>query len=215
MMTRQAARLAPASRLCLLLALAMLTATLFPGALGLLAWDRQAVHEGQLWRLLTAHVAHLGLSHLLLNLLGLALMRALFWQSMRWQLLPGLLLASALGVSFGLFWLTPGLNAYVGLSGVLHGAWAGSALWLLLSAKADAGSVDRLCWALALLLVAGKLLAESLQAASPVASAIGGTVVHESHALGALAGLAWVGCLCAARLLPGPLRMMTAAPRFD
>ena len=36
-----------------------------------LAYDREQVAAGELWRLVTAHVVHLGWSHLLLNLAGL------------------------------------------------------------------------------------------------------------------------------------------------
>ena len=38
-----------------------------------LAWDRSALADGELWRLVTGHFAHLGWSHLGLNLAGLAL----------------------------------------------------------------------------------------------------------------------------------------------
>ena len=43
----------------------------------LLRYDRAALAAGQWWRLLTAHVVHLGLEHAALNSLGLVLMWAL------------------------------------------------------------------------------------------------------------------------------------------
>ena len=44
----------------------------------LLRYDRGAIAAGGWWRLLTAHIVHLDLHHLLLNELGLVLMWALF-----------------------------------------------------------------------------------------------------------------------------------------
>ena len=45
-----------------------------------LRYDRSAIAAGGWWRLLTAHIVHLDLHHLILNELGLVLMWALFAQ---------------------------------------------------------------------------------------------------------------------------------------
>src|SRR5690349_9713127 len=60
---------------CLALAIPELGGDLVRNAL---SYDRAALAEGQLWRLLTAHFVHLDAQHALLNGLGLVLMWALF-----------------------------------------------------------------------------------------------------------------------------------------
>jgi rhomboid family GlyGly-CTERM serine protease len=87
---------------------------------GLLRYDRSAIAAGGWWRLLTAHTVHLGLHHLLLNELGLILMWSLFAQDygpIEWCVI---VLAGALAISCGLWWLSPRVVWYVGASGVLH-----------------------------------------------------------------------------------------------
>ena len=86
-----------------------------------LAWDRDALAAGQLWRLLSGHFVHLGWSHLVLNLAGLALVSWLVgkWFSLgRWLLIGA---ASIAAIDIG-FWLVHvSLDGYVGLSGLLYG----------------------------------------------------------------------------------------------
>jgi rhomboid family GlyGly-CTERM serine protease len=86
----------------------------------LLRYDRSAIAAGGWWRLLTAHTVHLDLHHLLLNELGLVLLWALFAQDydpIEWCII---VCAGALAISSGLWWLSPHVVWYVGLSGVLH-----------------------------------------------------------------------------------------------
>jgi len=136
----------------------------------------------QPWRLVTAHIVHLGWSHLLLNLAGLALVWALVGEYLdsRWWLL--VLAVSAAAVSGGLCLFDPALQWYVGLSGVLHG---------LLVAGAIAGLAKRRTEALLLLgVVAAKLIWEQLSGPLPGSEAsAGGAVVVDAHLFGAIAGL--------------------------
>jgi rhomboid family GlyGly-CTERM serine protease len=86
----------------------------------LLRYDRSAIAGGGWWRLLTAHIVHLDLHHLLLNELGLVLVWALFAQdydAVEWCVIVS---AGALAISSGLWWLSPRVSWYVGASGVLH-----------------------------------------------------------------------------------------------
>jgi len=90
----------------------------------LLRYDRGAIAAGGWWRLLTAHVVHLDLHHLILNELGLVLMWSLFAQDydpIEWSII---VLSSALAISSGLWWLSPRVAWYVGASGVLHSIMA-------------------------------------------------------------------------------------------
>lgn len=86
----------------------------------LLRYDRAAIAAGGWWRLLTAHLVHLDLHHLVLNELGLVLMWALFaadYNLTQWCIIVS---SGALAISCGLWWLSPQVSWYVGASGVLH-----------------------------------------------------------------------------------------------
>jgi rhomboid family GlyGly-CTERM serine protease len=93
----------------------------------LLRYDRGAIAAGGWWRLLTAHMVHLDLHHLVLNELGLVLMWALFAQDYEADEWCAIVLAGALAISAGLWWLSPKVAWYVGASGVLHSVMAAGA----------------------------------------------------------------------------------------
>lgn len=167
---------------CGALSLAALLPLCWPSALSGLQWQRAALADGQYWRLLTAHLVHLEMRHLLLNLLGLLLICELLWDDMAIAEAWILLLVSALGVSL-LLWLNqPQLNWYAGLSGVLHGLWAGCAGAALLRKKS-------FFYASALLLLGAKL---AYQADNQIGSLTGMPVVPVAHLYGALSGGLWL-----------------------
>ncbi len=83
--------------------------------------DRGLVLDGQLWRLLTCHLYHINSTHLIYNLLGLALVLSIncrLWQSAQGA---GIVLALSLWVSVALLFNNPEILYYGGLSGILHG----------------------------------------------------------------------------------------------
>ncbi|MDO8304228.1 rhombosortase, partial [Herminiimonas sp.] len=201
-------------RLCLLLCLLAILLALLPQSLRVFAYDRQALLDGQFWRLLSAHLVHVNGWHLLFNLAGLLLLCELLWQRLPACHAVGLLLASAVAVSAGLWLSMPELQRYAGLSGVLHGIWAGSALLLLLRPAAIAGEA-RIWWALSLLALAGKLLSEALGVASPALSMTGVVVITQAHALGAAGGLAYAIAAWFVGRMPGRWCGMTRSPAFD
>ncbi|MCC2596704.1 rhombosortase [Pusillimonas sp. MFBS29] len=85
-----------------------------------LRFSRQALGQGEWWRLLSGHVVHLGWTHTLLNIAGVLLCCALapwLFNSRVWFRIVAL----ALGVGMLLWWLSPGVSLYVGFSGVLYG----------------------------------------------------------------------------------------------
>ena len=106
----------------LLVILLILAAVLGLGdsASALLRYDRGAIAAGGWWRLLSAHIVHLDLHHLILNELGLVLVWALFAQDYDPVEWCAIVLAGALAISSGLWWLSPRVGWYVGASGVLH-----------------------------------------------------------------------------------------------
>jgi len=170
--------------------LAILGALGLPVAFGAAArrafcYDRAAIAAGQWWRLLTAHAVHLGVHHLILDELGIVLVWALFadaYDAVDWLAIVAF---GALAIGCGLWWLSPGVEWYVGSSGVLHAA-------------AAAGIVERIVararerWLLLALLVGKVALEQLLQAAGrrePM-------VVVDAHFYGAVAGFAIGAALC-------------------
>ncbi|MFC1749407.1 rhombosortase [Pseudomonadota bacterium] len=135
----------------------------------------------EFWRLLTGNFVHLGWSHLVLNVLGLALIWGLFWNTFEIPAWSVITLISSLAVGGGLFWLNPEIVWYVGLSGLLHGLFVAGAL----------GGIRRGDRREAILLVAiiGKLLWEQAYGAMPgTADMAGGPVIVDAHLYGAIGG---------------------------
>lgn len=156
-------------------------------------YERAAVLDGELWRLLSAHVVHLGWSHTWLNVAGLFLVWALFGHALRGR--RGVLaLACALAaIDAGFVFNEPHLAWYVGFSGALHGLFASGAV-------AGIGAREREAWVLGALLAA-KLAWEQLAGPVPFTEALaGGPVVENAHLYGALGG-ALAGAVLAA--IPG------------
>lgn len=151
-------------------------------------FDRQAILQGQYWRLLTAHFVHLNGLHLGLNVLALLVWPGLFGAAVPgrvWLLAFPLL---ALAISAGIWWRLPYITSYAGLSGVLHGAFVLGACRLL------AQAAERRFALLLLLLVLLKILAEWQGGDSPSGALIGGHVLVEAHRYGAFAGVLLALC---------------------
>ncbi|MAA65368.1 MAG: rhombosortase [Alteromonadaceae bacterium] len=171
-----------------ILAVTLLAAWTLPGAL--LEWSRAGIVEGEYWRLLTGHWTHVGLAHLLLNLLGLMVIGALFsHREGIWQWLLALIVI-ALGVSLSLLWLMNDLDWYRGFSGCLYG---------LLAYRGVVSLTDRPGFAATVLVFTGlKLLADSVMTGDGLsADWIGAAVIWQAHITGAVTG-AVVGVLCLA-----------------
>ena len=158
---------------------------------------------GQWWRLLSGHLVHLGWSHLMLNLGGLALAWLLVGRLFSASFWVLLLLICALSTSLGLLFFNPLLDWYVGLSGVLHGL-------LLAGGVVSALRGEREAWLLCAL-VAGKLLWEQLLGPLPGSSdAAGGTVIVDAHLYGGVSGLV-AGLLAVAMARPMRERLLSRA----
>lgn len=169
-------------------------------AADLLRYDRAQIAEGQWWRLLTAHIAHLDPRHAALNMLGLILLWVLFardWSPRQWIVL---LLAAALAVDGGLWFGDPSVCWYLGASGVLHGVMAAGTFAWVRRHPPVAGTM-------AALLVA-KLAWERLAGPLPLAGR-GVPVVVDAHLYGASAGFITSVLFWAARRGPGLPRQET------
>lgn len=166
-----------------------------------LRFERSAIADGELWRLITGHWVHLGWSHFLLNVVTLGILWGFardlvrpFW----WVLLWG-----GLCVSGGLWVWTPGLDGYVGLSGALHTLFVVGGLQLLARGEYRLGVVLGLA-------IAFKLGHEQMHGALPSSEYLsGGPVIVDAHLYGAIGGLVWAllaGACSVFRARRGPRR---------
>src|SRR4026207_2303069 len=103
--------------------LVVLLAVMYGGdhAAQVLRYERAAVLSGEAWRLLTGHLVHADLSHLLWKGVGRAPASVLFagdYSPGEWI---AVMLASTAAIDLGFLAFEPQIEWYVGLSGVLHG----------------------------------------------------------------------------------------------
>lgn len=155
-----------------------------------LKYDREAIFDGQYWRLFSAHFVHGTTQHLMLNVAGLAVIAALFPRDYSLKGWLCVLAFSITVIDIGFVFYEPQLHWYVGFSGVLHGALAAGAIaWWRKETSA-------LSLALSAILV-GKLCWEQWYGALPLSGDL--PVVVDAHLYGALGGALAGSILWAAR----------------
>lgn len=163
-----------------------------------LRYDRTAIGSGEAWRLVTGHFAHLGLSHFVLNALGMALIAYLviaLFTPMQWLLITGFVIA---GIDLGFWVLEPQLHWYVGLSGLLHGIWAAGAVGGLRTGLVD----HRLLFAV----LVGKLVYEQWLGPLPGSEdTTGGQVIVAAHLYGAIIGALIAAWFSLRQARPAPI----------
>jgi rhomboid family GlyGly-CTERM serine protease len=97
-----------------------------------LQFDRQAIFQGQVWRLVTGNVVHWSLEHFFLDVGPFLIVGVLYERYFQRQY-PWILLTSAVAVGGGVLLLAPEMGTYRGLSGVDSGQFAaalGVEFWL-------------------------------------------------------------------------------------
>ncbi|UTV26922.1 rhombosortase [Photobacterium atrarenae] len=174
-------------RIYLILAALLLAITQLPAIQAWLAWDRQAIQAGEMWRILTGNLTHTNWPHMLMNTLALAIISFIFRAHVHLKSYTTLILG--LSAVVGIAILASDIHWYAGLSGVLHGLFAWGVVkdiqarqkggWLLLL-----GLGVKVGWEQ---VVGGSASSEAL---------IGARVAIEAHLAGALAGgLIALGCI--------------------
>ncbi|MCK4709934.1 MAG: rhombosortase, partial [Gammaproteobacteria bacterium] len=136
----------------------------------------------------SANFVHLNTMHLLMNILGIALILVFFATHLKISQWLVLIVFSSLFVSIGLLWLNPDVHRYVGLSGVLHGLFIAGAIIEIRRFPVSG-------WLLSAILIL-KLVWEQLNGAMPGSeSMIKGHVLVDSHLYGAISGLIFISIL--------------------
>ncbi len=149
-----------------------------------LEYRRGAILHGQLWRLVTGNIVHLGWIHLLRDGTGLFLIWGLMGHWLDERAWCALIAVSALAVGLGLLVFNPAIAWYVGISGVLFALFCAGALSQLsrrplFAAALLTGMTTIVAWTL----YAGPLPGET--------TGLGGAVVPQAHLYGALCGAAF------------------------
>ena len=168
-------------RTYLILAIGLMFIAQFPASQAWLAWDRDAILNGEVWRILTGNLTHTNWPHMIMNALALAIITFIFRLHFSARPYSFLLLTLAAAVGLGIF--ISDIEWYAGLSGVLHGLFG----W---GAVRDIQARQKGGWLL-LAGLAGKIGWEQFFGGSASSAAlIGARVAVEAHLAGALAGFA-------------------------
>jgi rhomboid family GlyGly-CTERM serine protease len=148
-----------------------------PRAFTALAFDRSSILRGEVWRLFTAHLVHVGRDHLLWNLAAILLVWLLVGRGLALRSWLVVCAAVAGASSAGVLLVDPATSVMAGLSGLLHGLWGAGA-------TGEIRRGERLGWLL-LAALAAKIVLELVVGPS----ALLGPVAVGVHALGALSGV--------------------------
>ena len=135
----------------------------------------------EIWRLWTAHWVHVGWIHFALNMLAFMCLPFIFPRARVWHFVALLLILPPL-ISLSFYYFLGDIEAYAGLSGVLHGMFTAIAIVHLLYRK------ERMFASLVLFLILGKLIWENTFGESTTAELIGSPVLVEAHLLGVIWG---------------------------
>lgn len=174
------------SALPLFISLVALIAFIFDSQISdLFVYHQQLIGQAQLWRLFSGHLLHTNGFHLALNIAAIGLLWALHGQFYSLAHYSALFVTCALSTSLGLYWFSPELQQYVGLSGILHGVF----VW---GAVMDIQHKDKTGYIL-FIGVWLKILHEQIYgASSDVANLIAAPVAVDAHLWGAVGGCLFV-----------------------
>ena len=151
-----------------------------------LAYDRQAIISGEIWRLWSAHLVHFSAQQALLDVVVFFIAGSIAEKNIGVRRMAIALALGAPCIALGLLLAVPGLSHYRGASGIamMVALLAGAALW-------SGGALNRVLLALLAFCVAIKTAFEAFGISAPLAGLPPDVVVAwQAHVLGA--GIAWL-----------------------
>ena len=158
----------------LLISFSLLLAVFGENATKYFMYDRNAIYNGELWRIITAHFVHIGWEHLLMNLLAFVIIWFLIREFLTTFMCYLILLISTIGISIFFYFFMDKLQWYVGLSGVLHS---------FLAYGVVVGSKRKKEFILLLILILFKIIYEQFYGSANL-DIMNGKVVVNSHLYG-------------------------------
>lgn len=188
-------------RLTLILAAVMVALHGLAGpASELLVLDRQAVIDGELWRLISGHWVHSDGEHLVWNVAGLLVLGWLFEPLLQKRLLVVLLIGTV-GVDLAIWHALPELELYCGLSGILNSLLAAGLCQMWRETRAP----------LVIVTGAGAVAKIAIETLSTTALFTQSTwpSVPPVHAAGFAAGILWWMLSSSSRSIRDDLRLST------
>lgn len=144
-----------------------------------LLFQRERIMEGELWRIWTGNLVHTNYVHYTLNMLGLLLLLLLFQALISvWAAFFALFVLMT-GVGLGLYYFSPNLIWYAGLSSALYGGYVIASVYAIAKRDYYLGMP-------VLLIILGKLIGnelnpESLNASIPLT---GAPTAQDAHRYG-------------------------------
>lgn len=147
----------------------------------LLQFDRDAIAQGEWWRLISSQFIHYGVYHLLMNAAALIIINVALWRDAAVKSYLITLFVCLAGTGIGLWFFDPDLFFYTGLSGALHGLIVAGLLFTLKQTPAIN--------AVALLAVWGKVIYEHTPWFDPQHALLPVPVAVDAHLWGAVSGL--------------------------
>lgn len=154
-----------------------------------LVFNRRLISQGEYWRLFSGHFLHTNGYHLLLNLSALLLLWALHGNFYHYKNYSLLFTFCALFCSAALYFLSPDIKQYVGLSGVLHGIFVFGAIM-------DIRNGDKTGYLLFIGVWLKILDEQYFGASTDVVDLIEANVAIDAHLWGALSGLIFTITYC-------------------
>ncbi|MEE9303753.1 MAG: rhombosortase [Thiotrichaceae bacterium] len=147
-------------------------------------FQRSAINNGQIWRIVSGNLVHTNTNHLLMNLAGLGFICLLFKDHLSVKLFYISLIITMLFVGLGLYFFSQNLIWYAGLSGSLYGLY-------IIAASVALKNKDYISSLPLLIAIPAKLIWDSQHPELTQSSAelIGAPVATDAHIYGLIAGV--------------------------